>query len=186
MPERINRLTFIVLTALLLVSSGSPAYAQKESAAELEYKVKAGFIFNFLKFVSWPNDKPLESESWDIGIIAGDGILELMTEALEGKTVDGRAIRIHEVDPQEAFHPCHVVFVCQTSTERAAVYTDSLREQAVLIVGESEDFARTYGIIGFVKKRQNLRLEINPARAKAADLVISGKLASLAELVEEK
>ena len=161
-------------------------YAQKQSDAEMEYKVKAGFVFNFLKFVSWPNDSVSESESWEIGIIAADGIVDLMREALAGKSVNGRPVRVFEFDPEDKEQSCHVLFICRNLTKESADFTELLREEPVLIVGESQDFARIHGIIGFVKKQQNLRLEINPARAKEAELIISGKLASLAELVEDK
>lgn len=183
MLKRINRLTVIVVAALLMGSCGSLLYAQSEGDAELEYKVKAGFIFNFLKFVSWPQEA--QSDSWNIGIIASDGIVDLVSETLAGKTIDGRAVNVFKLNPKADDQGCHVVFVCRRSTERASGFTESLRGKEILIVGESEGFAQAHGIIGFVKKGQNLRLEINPSRAKGAGLVISGKLASLADLVED-
>ena len=173
----------MVVAALLLGSCGSLLHAQNEANAELEYKVKAGFIFNFLKFVSWPKES--HSDSWNIGVIAAEGIVELVSETLAGKTIEGRSVKVFKFNPKAEGQDCHVLFICQKLTDRTSEFSETLRGTPILIVGESKGFAQAHGIIGFVKKGQNLRLEINPSRAKGAGLVISGKLASLAELVED-
>src|SRR6187551_869777 len=77
--------------ALLLVACISSLRAGGEAN---EYKIKAMFVLNFIKYVEWPNDNG--SNIIRIGII---GKTE-MYEALKGMTAnmnEGRQIKIEEV-----------------------------------------------------------------------------------------
>jgi hypothetical protein len=56
----------------------------------------------------------------------------------------------------------------------------------ILTVGEDEPFARNGGIIHFVLKNGNVRLEIDLAAAKKAGLTISSRLLAVADVVKGK
>ena len=45
----------------------SSVYAETEQ--EQEYKVKAAFLYNFLKFIDWPTTKISDEKTINIGII---------------------------------------------------------------------------------------------------------------------
>ena len=51
------------------------------------------------------------------------------------------------------------------------------------MVGETEDYARSSGMIGFVMRGHNIRFQVNLSAAQQAGLKLSGRLASLAEIV---
>jgi hypothetical protein len=183
MSLRTHRLVFLLGIFLFTGNSSKLSYGQVPSSDQVEYQVKAGFIFNFLKFVSWPEEIKSTADSWKIGILAEPPVFNSIKKTLAGKSVDGRPVEVILFEPDMEFGECHVLFISENFTRIYAECAVSLNSIPVLVVGEKKDFARTHGIIGFVKKKENLRLEINPVRAKKAGLVISGKLASLAELV---
>jgi hypothetical protein len=56
----------------------------------------------------------------------------------------------------------------------------------ILTVGEDEAFAQNGGIINFVLKNGNVRLEIDLAAAKKAGLTISSRLLAVADVVKGK
>ncbi len=56
----------------------------------------------------------------------------------------------------------------------------------ILTVGEHEQFARNGGIINFVLKNDNVRLEIDLAAAKKAGVTISSRLLAVADVVKGK
>jgi hypothetical protein len=180
--------TFAALL-MLVTACGSGtfrSYADGDDPAVLEYQVKAGFVFNFLKFVSWPTDAGIPTDVWRIGVIGDRSVVETMSETLAGGTIAGRPVEVSAIGEDADLARCHVVFVEDNYTDASASLVATIRDRPILVVGETRDFARTHGIIGFVRRKNNLRLEINPGRAKEAGLIISGKLASLADLVEEK
>ena len=63
--------------------------------------------------------------------------------------------------------------------------SDSNRENT-LLVGESQDYALTEGMIGFVQRGHNIRFQVNLHAAQHAGLKLSGRLASLAEIVQPR
>jgi len=58
-----------------------------------------------------------------------------------------------------------------------------MRARPLLTVGDAYSFARSGGIIQFVTVRGRVRLRINAEAARSADLTISSKLLSLADIV---
>ena len=88
--------------------------------------------------------------------------------------------------PEQNTDTTHILFISKDLTDSSAEFASTLTGKPILVVGEDHDFARIHGIIGFIEKDENLRLQINVSRAKTAGLVISGKLASLADLVEDR
>jgi hypothetical protein len=67
------------------------AKAQSQPLSESE--IKAGFLFNFTKFVEWPPDAFADpSVLIVVGIVGDNPVTDLLTETAAGKTVNGRAV----------------------------------------------------------------------------------------------
>jgi hypothetical protein len=60
------------------------------------------------------------------------------------------------------------------------------RSLPVLTVGEDAEFAQSGGIINFVLKNGNVRLEIDLAAARKAGLTIHSRLLTVADVVKGK
>ena len=73
----------------------------------LEYRVKAAYLFNFVRFVEWPpapGDGPVE-----ICVVRPNPFGDVLTETLRGERLNGRPVVPRVVDtPDEG---CQVVFV---------------------------------------------------------------------------
>ncbi len=163
------------------------------AANAIEYQVKAGFLFNFAKFVEWPNTSPAATADLRLGLIAQDEIYEIMSRALDGKLVGGRPVRVERVTAaaieQGAPLP-QIIFVQQDAprSHQSPGFDPSqlfslAEKQSVLVVGESAGFATSGGIIGFVQRGENLRFQVNLAKAQRAGLKLSSRLSGLAEIV---
>jgi hypothetical protein len=147
--------------------------------------MKADFLYNFLKFVTWPDSGQKNTDDWQIGVIGDEAVIEVMRESFIRKRVDGRNIEVNSVDDKDDVERYHLLFITENYMETAADLVACSKNSPVLLVGEVVDFASNYGIIGFVRREDILRLEINPLRARNAGLIINHKLASLAELVRD-
>lgn len=155
-----------------------PAFAAEDQANE--YELKAAFIFNFAKFVTWPEPLAPEAEI-DIAIWGSDRIHGVMSGALSGKRVGPRPLAVRRYTPDDA--PPHILFVQAEREPIPAELRQRLTAAHTLVVGESSDFAARGGIIGFVQRGANLRFQVNIEAADRAGLKISGRLAQLAEIV---
>ena len=149
-----------------------------------EYKVKAAFLYNFARFVEWPAhafkgpEDPLA-----ICILGPDPFHGTLAQAVQGKTVEGRPFEVHQVSSDDAC-TCHILFVAASGRKRLAASVDSLRGVGVLTIGESPGFAQEGGIINLKLESGKVRFEVNVEAAERAQLRISSKLLSLAEIVK--
>ena len=158
---------------LLLVAAGTTVSAQ---GVPLEYRVKAAYLYNFVRFIEWPptaGEGPVE-----ICVVRPNPFGDVLTETLRGERLDGRPVVPRLVD--EAEPGCQVVFVPAGSA--AAPVIRAVQSTPTLTVGESPDFIRQGGIVNFVRDGANVRFEIDDTAARRAGLRISSRLLRLARL----
>src|SRR5258706_15035783 len=75
--------------SLLAASLALPATAQTV-APTLELQVKAAFLYNFAKFVTWPADARLPPDApFVIGVSGDDAFAGALEQAVRGKSVEG-------------------------------------------------------------------------------------------------
>ena len=79
----------IIVSALVI----SGDMARGESECSQEYKVKAAFLYNFIKFVEWPKEKVADSNMITIGII-GKNPFGKAFEPLKDKQVKDKRVVI--------------------------------------------------------------------------------------------
>jgi len=186
--NRLKVWTKRVLRCCLLFSLLSPAMvaaADSDEAAAIEYKVKAGFLVNFVKFAQWPdNTFPSTNSPIIIGLFETDPAAPVLERALEQKTAGSRPLQVRRFSATEPPVNCHLFFLSRAEQAQAGRLLDRVKGIPVLTVSESEGFARGGGMINFVMKGGNIRFEINLAAVERAGLQISSKLANMATLVK--
>ena len=165
----------ILAGCLALLVAALPAQAQ---APSLEYQVKASYLYNFARFVTWPDE-----------VFAGDGKFNLCVvgaerfgpalDALAGEHVEGRAIALQRLEraAQARAARCHMLFIANVAEAEAA---SAGAGPGVLTVGETPGFLARGGIINLIEIGGRIRFEINQPAAQQARLVVSSRLLSLA------
>ena len=78
--------------------------------------------------------------------------------------------------------PVRVLYIATSEKERYRSVLDLIAEEPVLTVGESAEFTKSGGIIGFSVKDSKVRFKINVSAAAKVGLDISSKLLKLADL----
>jgi hypothetical protein len=164
----------LLAVLLLAVAAHSRPAAQDVSK---EYRVKAAFLYNFVKFVEWP----ARTEPGPIVIcVAGRNPFDsILDDTIRGETVRGRSLTARVIlEPDPA---CHVTFV--PTGANAVAYLRAARGTPMLTVGESLDFIQQGGLIRFYLDGGTVRFEINRDGAERAGVRISSRLLQLARLV---
>lgn len=170
---------FIALACLLLA-----APAQVRAQNELsEYQVKAAYLFNFLKFVEWPEDAfadPLAPIV--IGVIGEDPFGSALPQVVIGKTVQGRDLVIRVYRTGENLRGAQILFISASESKRLPMILSSLRGSSVLTVADTAGFLEAGGMIQFLSENDRVRFAINAEAAGRAKLKVSSKLLSLARV----
>ena len=177
----------IIITVTSIISL-NPVWAESEHRQE--YKVKAAFLYNFIKFVEWPKEKVADSNSIIIGIL-GNNPFGKAFEPLKDKQVKNKKIIIKQfksleeskqTDEQiEILRDCHLLFICRSETKHLKDIIESVKGYNVLTVGDTKDFLELGGIINFLMEEEKVCFEIHNTAAKRANLDIRSKLLRLAK-----
>jgi len=175
-------LSLVLFLTLILVSRS----VGQEFDRTIEGQVKAAFLYNFTKFVVWPeNSFEDPTAPVRIGVIGDNDLLQHLETVVEGKTVRGRPVVVSQLETLELPDYCHVAFVAQVPTESEWEAIAKLTDRSVLVVGHAPGFASRGGVINFVPNGTQMHLEINPTAAERRRLQISSRLLSLATLVSD-
>jgi hypothetical protein len=146
-----------------------------------EYEVKAAFLYNFTKFVEWPDGRfGSPNEPLVIAVLGRSPFGEGLVAAVEGRQVSGRGIVVRPVATADEARSAHLLFVPAGEEGRFAAIAGDLRGAAVTTVGESDRFAAQGGIITFVQEAGRLRFAINLEAAERERLKVSAQLLRLA------
>ncbi len=177
------RYLLIGLGSLALVFAATHVVSAGYADDDVEYKVKAGMLYNFAKFVEWQTTK-LTSEG-DLHIcILGQDPFGAILNPIERKKIRNHSIRVHRITSMGQASKCHVVFVSQSEKDSMAWVLKELGNNMVLTVSDIDAFAQKGGMIGFVKEGERIRFEINTSQYKRAGIKIHAKLLELAILRE--
>src|SRR2546425_10399066 len=88
---RLSGFGFVLACRLVLPAAASAAPSKEFP----EYELKAAYIFNFAKFVTWPSNAFTQAGSpMTVGILGDDPFGEHLANALADKTVSGRKLLI--------------------------------------------------------------------------------------------
>lgn len=179
-------LFFWVILATLTTSPLYPSIGvAEEQAAQQEYVIKAYFLLNFTKYISWP-ESSFESENTPFKVcILGSNHFEAGQNAFKGKSYKNHPFDVQSVEDSDNIPECHILFVCTDLEKKLNDILDRIHGKPTLTVGETEDFVKRGGIINFYIYENKVRFEINLAAAEASSLVFSSQLLKLAKLYEE-
>jgi hypothetical protein len=176
MNTKVARTVLAGLLFCLFVMSG----ARAQEAGPSESQVKAAFLYNFAKFVKWPEASfPATNTPITIGILGDNPFGTDLEIAVRNRTISGHPVVIKQVSMAD-LKQCHVVFISRTPKGNLADTLAAFKGATVLTVSDLDQFTEMGGMIHFVMDGNRVRFEINDAAARAAGLSISSKLLNLA------
>ena len=147
-----------------------------------EYTVKAALLYNFTKFVEWPNNSiPGKEPEYRI-CIYGDDPYGKRLDALEQRERSNITVYRHDI-LRESIRNCQIIFIAETTEERLIESIAYLDKTPVLTVGETPNFVARGGIIGLVRDKDRIKFEINLKAANKAGLAMSSQLLRIAQRV---
>jgi YfiR/HmsC-like len=172
-----------LLVLLLLLASAVRSFGGDPQTLS-EYQIKAGFFFNFTRFVEWPETAFVTATSPIIACVVGETPLtDLVIDVAVGKVVDGRAVSIRRVKASDDLRRCNLLFISAAEERRTAEILAGSKKASTLTVGETPGFAQTGGMINFSIQENKVKLELNLDATTRAGLKVNSKLIAVSRLV---
>jgi hypothetical protein len=162
---------------LLILLSLAPATGTADNASYTEHRIKTAFLYNFSRFVVWPNAALRDRTEFSLCTL-GNTLFEEQLDTLTGKTVHSKTLVIKRFSKPEDILGCQLVFIGETDRFDETLWM--LKEQPVLTVSDTPAFTEKGGMIQFKLVDNKVRFRINVDAARTAGLEISSKLLSLA------
>ena len=152
-----------------------------------EYSIKAGYLYNFSKYVEWPQQAFAAPSSPFVICIAGeDPFGSRLDDAIAGKTSgDGRPLEVRRLSKAEgeALRKCQMVFISKSEKRNAASLVEALRNSSIFTVADFTPFAENGGVANLRIDGSKVRVDLNMSAATRANLKVSGKLQQVSNLV---
>lgn len=165
------------VSSLLFDAENSSAQQPKPN----EYQVKAAYIYNFAKFVSWPAKSPAASNNeFDICVFEKDPFGTVLESTLAGKSLDGKPVVIKRLPGPQATPGCRILFINSAQDHNLREILTAAKDASVLTISDLPDFSKRGGMIQFVLTDNRVRFEINVTSAENAGLVLGSDLLKVA------
>lgn len=164
------------LAALTLAT----ASVRADAVARREDQFKAAYVFNFVKFVAWPDAEP--SEPLLICFVGAEGVYNALTSDIDKKQAGSRRVAALQISNTAPAGTCSALYI------DAAIASDYAlgNEPPVLTISDAKGFVEQGGMIELFTENHRLRFLVNVHSARDAGLRISSDLLKLAAGVLQK
>lgn len=167
----IARLPLVLLCLCMFLASSGIARAQEDQQA-----VRAAYLFNLSRYVSWPRamkDLRICSE-------ADERTGKLLQQILEGKNSDGRPVHIVLGASVAELRQCAILYLGKASPARVAAILQELGTSPVLTVSDDPQFVRGGGMVALLRAEDQIQLHVNISAIHSAGILMSSRLLSIA------
>ena len=186
----LRRLGILIVALGMTLNWTSTAAAQAVDPPDAsEYLIKAGFIYNFAKFVEWPATAFSQPDSpIMIGVLGTDPFGSVLDRLVEDTKIGPRGFVVKRYKwgkDLKDLKECKILFVSASEKAHIDEIVQAVKGLPILMVGETPGFAERGGIIRFTLEDNRVRFEINVDAAHQADLNISSRLLTLAKIIPQ-
>ena len=148
-----------------------------------DYDVKAAYLYNFGRFVEWPDSVATKSDSFNVCVLGQDPFGPALDSTLAGETIGGKNVTARRISsPQEAVN-CRILFMSSEEGSRLSKIMEALDKGSVLTVSDMPQFSQRGGMIQFVLEGKKVRFEVNLSAVQRAGLTLSSELLKVATTV---
>lgn len=173
----------VLIISFCLLSASSATTENRIALADQNkvHLIKAAFIYNFAKLITWPKEAfPHSHSPINLCISMGNPLVKTL-KTIEGKMIKKRRLAISYTASTQEIKPCHLAFIEYPDEKLQDKILKQYTDQPVVTIGQSHKFIYQGGIINFIEIEDTIRFEVNRTAAQKVKLKISSRLLKLAK-----
>ena len=147
--------------------------------ATVEGTVKAAFLYNFAKFIQWPDEQRPTLRL----CVMGDSVLGKAFDGLIGKPVRNMLISVRHAIVFQDIPQCDLVFLPATQARSLERVRQIVNGYPILIVTENTDTLAKGAIVTLIPSDDRIVFEVDLTVARQLGLQVSAKMLQLARKV---
>jgi hypothetical protein len=175
--RRSTRAGLTILAGLILAGA---AAAQDRP---IELKVKEAYLYNFIRFVEWPGDKPMETRPIRLKVAGPPHLAAAMVRTLGGRTVGSRAIEAVAISEPAEAAGADVLYVMDKDAPRAREFVQAVQGKPVLTVTETDNFPAAGSLVNFYIADQTVHFAVNANELERSPLHLSSQMLQFAAIL---
>jgi hypothetical protein len=168
------------LAALVLSASMVAHAAAQDNLRLVEQDIKAGLLYNFLRYTEWPAP---HAQPNAVVCIYGRDPFEGRLAPMTGRTVNQQRIEVRAVRTYAEMDACSMLVVSADERARWPQLRAYLARRDVLTVSDYDGFARAGGMIEFTRLNNRVGVRVNVEAVQEANLAVQDRLMRLATAV---
>ncbi len=174
----------LILSLVLFIHIFAPvAFAQEASSRA--YVIKAGFIYNFTRFIKWPPRANSNEENYKYNIcVVGDNPFGSILHRLEEKHRSKEhplKIRL-DVSPGD-FQGCHILFIGFSERFNVEKIVEQTKDLPIITLGDTDGYSDRGVNINLLVAENKVQFEIGKECLDAKGFKVSSELLDLATRV---
>lgn len=171
----------LVFWIQLSLTSGEPAQATEPTG---EYLLKSAFLYNFAKFVEWPDSAFAASSTPLIICVLGNDPFGSSLDAIAAKTIKGRPLAIKRLRSVDGIRDCQMLYVSPNQLTQTAEIVRTLQKAPVLTVCDVEACAEEGVMLNMRMVENRVQLDMNLDAVQRTPLKVSSQLIKLTRIVK--
>ncbi|MBN2756809.1 MAG: YfiR family protein [Bacteroidales bacterium] len=156
----------LVLISLLIISINS--FSQNE-------KLKAVFMYNFSKYISWPNN----SGDFIIGVMGSSEMISELNIIAQKRKVGNRTIKVLDFSSYENIKNCNILYISDSKKSQLSKSILKVSLQPVVVVSDSPGSINKGAGINFVIDDGKQKFEIKKQNVEKNGIVVNSALLNL-------
>jgi uncharacterized protein DUF4154 len=182
--RRFHRVVVMLLIMTWVFSAQPPLGAQQPKASE--FQVKAAYLYNFGRFVQWPDGGGgNRTDSFEICVLGTDPFGQALDATLAGGTIGGKSVAAKRIARPQDVDSCRILFISSSEENHLKEDLAALDKTGVLTVSDIPRFSERGGMIGFTLEGNRVRFDVNLDSAQGAGLTLSSELLKVATSVRK-
>ena len=159
------------IAAVLALCAGVAVYG----AVTEEDELKCAALLALVQNAHWPEDAA-PGTPLTIGVLGRPAFLRCLRTLVDGKTVEGRPLRVEEIRSPADPRSYQVVYLATGKLEEIKPALQAFGVEHVLTVGESDRFLEQGGAINFYLADGHMAFEVSLGALDRSGIAISSKL----------
>jgi uncharacterized protein DUF4154 len=173
----VKKIAFILFSLLIIHTGFKPA-----GAIDTNAKIKAVFIYNFTKYIEWPNS--YKEGEFTIGVIGESPLYSELTKMTQTKKVANQSLQVKKFSSVDEISKCHILYLSKDKSGEISSLLKSLKNNSTLIVTEQTGLVDKGAGINFIIKDNRQKFELNKGNVEKYKLKVSSSLEALAFTVK--
>lgn len=174
------RKLILILSSFLLFTSANTVLPG--DGEETNAKIKAIYIYNFTKYIEWPDS--YKEGSFVIGFIGNNSaLLSELSKMANVKKAGNQNIEIRNISTLDDNTKYNIVFLLSDNSSQLGEVVSKAKGKSTLIVTEKPGLAEKGAGINFIVEENKQKIELNKANIEKYKLKVAEGLVKMSKQI---